>query len=93
VPAETGVIRIETHYDATGKKIILKIIDNGPGIPDTQVIFEPFHTTKEKAGIGLGLSIARKIILQHKGTIDVQSQPGQGATFTVTLPVESPEES
>jgi signal transduction histidine kinase len=93
VPAETGVIKIETHYDAAEKKIILKIVDNGPGIPDTQVIFEPFHTTKEKAGIGLGLSIARKIILQHKGTIEVQSQPGQGATFTVTLPVESPEES
>ena len=93
VPAETGVVRIETHYDATEKKIILKIIDNGPGILDTQVIFEPFHTTKEKAGIGLGLSIARKMILQHNGTIEVQSQPGQGATFTVTLPVESPENS
>ncbi len=91
VPPETGVVKIETHFDAEGNKILLKIIDNGPGMSDTQIIFEPFHTTKEKAGIGLGLSIARKIVLQHGGTIEVQSRPGQGATFTVTLPVESPE--
>jgi signal transduction histidine kinase len=93
VPAETGVVKLETHYDAAAKNILLKIIDNGPGIPDTKIIFEPFHTTKEKAGIGLGLSIARKIVLQHKGSIEVQSQPGQGATFIVTLPAESPENS
>lgn len=90
VPAETGVVKIETHFNAAEKKIILKIIDNGPGISDTQIIFEPFHSTKEKAGFGLGLSIARKIVLQHKGTIEVESQLGHGATFIVTLPLETP---
>jgi signal transduction histidine kinase len=89
VPADTGVVRVETHFDAAHQAIVLKVIDNGPGIADTQIIFEPFHTTKHKAGIGLGLSIARKIILQHNGSIEVQSRLNEGATFIVTLPVES----
>ncbi len=93
VPADTGVVRVETRFDADAQTILLKVIDNGPGIADTQIIFEPFHTTKHKAGFGLGLSIARKIILQHSGAIDVESRLNEGATFIVALPVESPHNS
>lgn len=65
------------------------IIDNGEGIPlETQEkLFQPLFSTRIK-GVGLGLFIARQIITQHGGNIEVFSEPGQGATFTVRLPLE-----
>jgi two-component system NtrC family sensor kinase len=64
--------------------------DSGPGIlPENMLkIFEPFYTTKE-GGTGLGLSICEDIIQRHGGRIEVESQPGEGSTFTVWLPLES----
>jgi PAS domain S-box-containing protein len=67
------------------------VIDNGPGIPANILakIFDPFFTTKPPGkGTGLGLSISHGIVEDHGGHIDVQSSPGQGAHFTVWLPVE-----
>jgi two-component system NtrC family sensor kinase len=73
---------------------VLTIKDSGQGIApdDLPYIFEPFFTTKSQAyGVGLGLSIVYGIMEQHKGTIDVQSNPDDGATFILKLPVsESP---
>jgi two-component system, NtrC family, sensor kinase len=69
----------------------VSIVDSGKGIPENirEQIFEPFFTTKEKGeGNGLGLSIIRTIVEQHKGTIAVTSRP-QETRFTVTLPVQS----
>lgn len=71
--------------------VTLTFRDTGPGIPEglEQRIFDPFFTTKEVgAGTGLGLSITYGIIQEHGGTISVASQPGQGATFLVQLPLE-----
>jgi len=68
----------------------VSIRDTGPGMdPDTRRrIFEPFFTTKEVGqGTGLGLAISYGIVQQHRGDIEVQSAPGQGATFTVRLPL------
>lgn len=64
------------------------IRDTGQGIPPERLsrIFDPFYTTKEK-GLGLGMAITHRIIEDHKGTIDVQSQVGLGTTFTIHLPV------
>ena len=64
--------------------------DTGVGIPpgDLKNLFIPFFTTKEK-GTGLGLPISQRIIENHGGTIEVRSQPGEGATFTVLLPIEA----
>ncbi len=62
--------------------------DDGAGIPPESLerLFEPFFTTKP-SGTGLGLPITRRIVLQHHGTISVQSQPGQGtASFEILLP-------
>ena len=70
--------------------ILLSIADNGVGIlPEHQPhIFEPFFTTRVVGqGTGLGLALSHAIILQHSGTIWVHSQPGQGATFFVQLPI------
>jgi len=68
--------------------------DTGPGIAeaDQAKIFEEFHQsesthTKAKGGAGLGLAISKRIIEMHGGRIWVESQPGQGSTFTFTLPV------
>jgi PAS domain S-box-containing protein len=68
----------------------LSIADNGRGVPPEIQgrIFDPFFTTKEQGeGTGLGLSICHGIIEAHGGTITVESQPGDGATFTVRLPL------
>jgi signal transduction histidine kinase len=72
-----------------GRKIRIRIADNGPGIPneDRENIFEPFYTTKS-TGIGLGLANARKIIEQHKGSIRAVSTKEQGACFEILIPCE-----
>ena len=68
----------------------MRFRDTGVGIPrgDLKNLFIPFFTTKEK-GTGLGLPISQRIIENHGGTIEVRSQPGEGATFTVLLPIEA----
>jgi signal transduction histidine kinase len=66
------------------------IRDNGSGIPDdvADKIFSPFFSTKvSKKNTGLGLSICRHIVEEHKGTIAFASVPGQSTTFTVKLPL------
>jgi len=71
------------------ENITIEITDTGVGIAEEakQRIFEPFFTTKEVGeGTGLGLSIVFGIIEDHHGTINVQSEPGKGTTFTITLP-------
>jgi signal transduction histidine kinase len=69
-------------------RIEVRIVDTGMGITadDRKKLFSPFFTTKED-GTGLGLAITYRIIQNHRGTIDVASEPGKGATFTITLPV------
>lgn len=72
-------------------KVVLEVEDNGVGI-DTQNlgrIFEPFFTTKPAGqGTGLGLSITYGIVQQHRGTIEVESQKGEGTLFRVQLPLK-----
>jgi signal transduction histidine kinase len=74
-----------------GKKII-KIKDEGIGIPQEEIskIFEPFFRSQKaetiSQGLGLGLSMSSGIIRLHKGEINIESQPGKGSTFTITLP-------
>lgn len=71
------------------RSVVIEFVDTGPGIPaDVQRrLFEPFFTTKpEGEGTGLGLSIAYGIVQSHGGRIEVESAPGRGARFAVTLP-------
>jgi len=71
---------------------IIRIKDNGPGIPEAiqEKVFEPFFSTKEE-GTGLGLSIAVRIIHQHAGRLKLESREGQGATLIITLPCQENE--
>lgn len=76
-----------------GEQVLVCVSDTGPGIPlaNQSQIFAPFFTTKpEGKGTGLGLSISRDIVVRHGGQISVQSAPGNGAEFTVTLPYVGP---
>jgi two-component system NtrC family sensor kinase len=85
-----GEVRITTRCE--GRNVIVSINDNGPGIAPEQVkkIFDPFFTTKPVGeGTGLGLSISHGIIERHGGKIEVESAPGQGTTFTISLPVDA----
>jgi two-component system, NtrC family, sensor kinase len=68
-----------------------KITDTGRGIPQEELsrIFEPFYTTKGKHGTGLGLAVTWRIIDNHGGTMNVESEPGVGTTFTLHLPVQA----
>lgn len=68
--------------------IIVTIEDTGPGIPSEihRRIFDPFFTTKTR-GTGLGLTVARRIIEEHKGTIHIESKPKRGTRFIITLPI------
>ncbi len=71
-----------------GEFAVVRVSDTGPGIPaeNMEKIFYPFFTTK-KHGSGVGLSMAKKIVDSHRGLIDVESEPGGGALFTVRLPM------
>jgi len=70
--------------------LIISISDTGPGMDKetADMVFEPFFTTKKTVGVGLGLSAAHGIIQKHKGVIFVETEPGEGSTFHVYLPIE-----
>ena len=76
--------------EAQGSCVIMKVRDTGSGISaeDKKKVFEPFFTTKGGKGTGLGLSISYGIIQDHGGSIEVESELGDGTTFTVSLPVK-----
>jgi two-component system NtrC family sensor kinase len=84
-----GALSIRTSR--LGEYIVMDFADTGPGIPKTVLphIFEPFFTTKKEKGTGLGLSISYRIIQDHGGRIDVESREGEGATFSIRLPVRN----
>ncbi len=86
---EKGLIKIATRYTETDAEIL--IADSGAGIPDHVVskIFDPFYTTKEVGkGSGQGLAVAYNVIYEkHGGSIDVDTTPGEGTTFTIRIPL------
>jgi signal transduction histidine kinase len=71
-----------TSYIANNRKIVIKVADNGNGIPDEvlEKIFIPFFSTK-KSGSGIGLSLCKQIMMLHKGNVQVQSREGEGTAF------------
>jgi signal transduction histidine kinase len=91
---QNGWIRITTKYDRNNDTVVIRISDNGPGIPGEILskIFDPFFSTKQVgAGTGLGLSISHGIVAEHGGTIRAESQEGKGATFIIEIPCKGPD--
>ncbi len=89
-----GQLLVSTEYDPEGEQVRLRVRDTGCGITAEAMekIFEPFFSTKEdQHRTGLGLAIAKNIVDQHGGAIEVNSQPGVGTEFIVTLPLLAPE--
>ncbi len=86
-----GQVTISSHDEAEAG-VRLQVTDTGRGMSEElqEEIFEHLYSTKGVRGTGLGLAITRKILLEHGGTIQVESEPNKGSRFTITLPKEEP---
>ncbi len=95
----SGRLPVSVHVRRSGSRAVVRVVDQGPGIgaAERARIFEPFyrgHSTggETGAGSGLGLAIAKGFVEANDGTISVESLPGQGSSFVVSLPIELPVE-
>jgi signal transduction histidine kinase len=89
-----GILRLSTCFDPGRRALLVDVADTGPGLSDEVMahLFEPFFTTRP-GGTGLGMAIAREIMMAHHGELQVVSRPGQiGAAFRLTFPVADVEE-
>ena len=94
VTAEPGGEAVTVELEPDGEAVVVRVVDHGPGFDpeDSERIFVPFYradtsrTRRDRGGAGLGLALARQIVDQHHGRITVETTPGGGATFVVTLP-------
>jgi signal transduction histidine kinase len=90
---ESPEVVLEAHC-SNGREadLLIEVRDNGEGMTEEikKNIFTPFFSTKKKLGTGMGLTLTSRIIRQHGGAIEVESEPGQGTTFRVSLPVRGP---
>jgi signal transduction histidine kinase len=86
LPDGGGTVSITTQR--VGDRMQISVVDNGTGMDERTKgrVFEPFFTRKAR-GIGLGLAVTKRIVDSHQGTISVESTPGEGATFTIELPL------
>ena len=86
-----GTITVRTRADES--EISIVVADTGPGIPENlqKKVFDPFFTTKSGKGNGLGLWVSYSIIEKMGGALSLRSQEGQGAEFTIRLPIVTPE--
>ena len=86
-----GQVQVALLAPSGGDRVRLSVRDNGPGIPADQVdrIFERFHQAEPPAlrwpGVGIGLALSRQLVELHQGSISVESTPGEGSCFTITL--------
>jgi len=90
---EAGVVTVRGHVD--GDEVVLTVQDEGIGIParDLERVFERFYRvdhgrSRQTGGTGLGLAIVRHVAQNHHGSVQVESREGEGATFTLRLPVK-----
>ncbi len=84
-----GLIQFKTRLDGTN--LVIEVSDSGAGMDEAtrQRCFEPFFSTKGRGGTGLGLSMVYGVVRRHEGTIEINSQPGQGSVFLIRLPIRA----
>lgn len=92
----SGGLPVSVHVRQSGPRVVVRVVDQGPGIDPAERtrIFEPFYrgpasTGEPWGGSGLGLAIAKGFVEANGGTITVDSLPGQGSSFVVSLPTEA----
>jgi two-component system, NtrC family, sensor kinase len=91
---EGGKLRVGATLDRSDEMmapmVVITVTDTGFGIGPKELskIFLPFFTAKKRRGLGLGLSICERMIKNHGGQISVESEPGKGTTFTLSLPLD-----
>jgi two-component system sensor histidine kinase KdpD len=96
----SGGLPVSVHARRSGSRVVVRVVDQGPGISPAERarIFEPFYRIPTRpasapepwTGSGLGLAIAKGFVEANGGTISVDSLPGQGSSFVVSLPIEQP---
>ncbi|HZE68741.1 MAG TPA: ATP-binding protein [Pyrinomonadaceae bacterium] len=91
IDAMPGGGEIRMSAQESGGRVLLSISDNGTGMSQEvkSRLFDPFFTTKGRAGTGMGLAVSFGIIRRHSGSIEVESEPGRGTTFRISLPIAS----
>ena len=91
---EGGTLTVAATLNGTDadEKIVITVADTGRGMDPEQAqkIFQPFYTANKKTGLGLGLPICERIVTNHAGRIEVESESGKGTTFKITLPLTAP---
>ncbi|GCE06045.1 sensor histidine kinase [Dictyobacter aurantiacus] len=87
---------IDITVAAEDNRVLIRVRDYGKGIPELyrQKIFERFYRVRDtdndnRSGLGIGLYVAREIVARHHGELSVESQPGEGSTFTISLPINA----
>ena len=87
-PERTGLVEIGTAYRVESDELVIRVTDNGTGIPDAvrARLFEPFVSSKGQRGTGLGLAVARKIAERHSGRLEVEQTSRKGTTFALFVP-------
>ena len=88
-PSKTGRVTIAASIPESGEFLEINVTDNGGGIEPgrRETVFVAFHTTKGQRGTGLGLAVAKKIVLEHQGTIELLDGEGGGTRCRITLPL------
>jgi signal transduction histidine kinase len=85
-------VSLRSNLQPEPSSVEVAIADSGTGVPlgEKEKVFQPFHTTKAE-GTGLGLAIVQRVVEGHRGSIELESTPGQGSVFTLRLPLKSDE--
>ena len=92
VPHGSGLVNVRTRFDVAERRVQISVTDNGSGVPDElhERIFQPFFSTKGHGGTGLGLAVARKVVSELGGALELSKPREGGSMFVMRLPLTPP---